>query len=51
MTQDSPFYAYILNELKRYKKYPDDAAAVRRLLDDELGDTTLTEELYKMRGD
>jgi hypothetical protein len=49
MTKDSPFYADILKELTKYKKYPDDADAVRKLLDKELGDRTLTEELYKMR--
>ena len=48
--QASTFVAYLLKQFVEGKGYKDDAGAVRRLLDAELGDRTLTEELYKMRG-
>ena len=35
---------------KRYAKYLLPIEEVRKLLDDEMGEHTLSEELYKMRG-
>jgi len=48
---DSPIMMHLRSELKKRRKYVKDIGEVRRILDAELGDKTLTEELYKMRNE
>lgn len=48
---DSPIMVHLHAELKKRRKYVKNIAEVRRILDAELGDKTLTEELYKMRNE
>ena len=44
-------YDQLMAEVKKRKRYVKSAAEVRRLADAELGDKTLTEVLYEMRGE
>lgn len=47
----SPFVDYLLQQFVEAKGFVDDAAGLRQLLDAELGDITLTGELFKMRSE